>query len=437
MREDASFTSANFSETWDIPEGLSGAILSSGIDKEFNETYYLIDFANRVIHNCRINISNYYGRFQAYFEERMDAEYLPYGQTAFGTMPMNFLQPHEGLYSPRTDQIIVAMHNGPYLRLIDFKDKYVSKYPESDQPVGEMLSATNSIDDEGNYYLAVSALDQRIEKYKGNREEIDTEVFKVDFAAGTSKKLFGMKTLEAIHETKYHGDHILLTEFILTAKAKPPKVRAESNAWDKYYEQGLMASRFYSYSSNNDSLNSIGFSNTPGHIEISKAFENVGYLSCHNLSKALGGLILQGNGDLVKLRFDDEKIEITDTYTDEKFFRVTSHKCIEYGGKNLIVITVYPNFFYIFDEASFEVIAQVELFPWPRIDGSSLYFCPALDHVPIWIESSDDQRYVILMSNKSFYIYDLETKKLSVQNGYSFLNDMMTTAHITNLNDFK
>jgi hypothetical protein len=443
MNTEVQFAQLNFPGDWSVPADCTGQLLVGGLDGGVAESYYLLDFDNRLIRHCAIDVSRYARAMTAFLQDNVSAEHLPYGIRSHDAVVYNFTQPHEGLML-RDGRIIVGMHNASYMREISFDQKHVSTYqsPEEFRPL--MLSAQNSLDATGDtlFYSETNFAD-RLQRYTDRRCELRTTVKCVDVYTGATREIGSVATTEAVHEVKLAPDQqsILLTEFCLMALANPPAhedgIFNQVPKWDQYYAQGLEQSKLYCMDRDtgaHEAIEPTGY--TPGHIEFSAVDPQRFYLSCHNLSKAHGKVILHGAGKLVVGRVSDSRVAQTEVFTNDSFFRVTSHKVFEYEGVSRIAVTVFPNRLYILSDPDLRIIADVELFPHEAVTANGLYFCTLLPHVPIWLDTSDNGRYVILISNEYIHLFDQKTSTLQSLRGYSFSGRFAGTAHVTNMKDF-
>jgi hypothetical protein len=436
------FSELAFPAAWNVPVACRGRILVGGLGQGNCEAYYLIDFDRRVVASCEIDVRGYSAEMASYLRDRVPAEHLPYGLRDHAAAVPSYVQPHEGLALP-DGRIAFALHNAGYLRELEFTERHVATYPREPAFAPVMLSATNSLDPSGERLVyAESDLDARLQRYVDRRTPVPTRVRTVDAGLrGGATTVCSLETEEAVHEVKAcpDGRHILLTEFCLVARGAPPPasddVFASAEPWQPYERAGLERSRLYLVDGSTGTSTSIHpDGSTPGHVEFSKADPAQFYLSCHNLSKCHGRLLLHGRGTLLAIRLAPS-LEVVGAYSDDRFLRITSHKVFAYRGQPRVVITVYPNRFYILSDPELAVLDDVELFPHPALDPSGLLFCTLPPHVPIWIETSTDGRYVILVSNEVVYLYDQDQRELQRFSGYSFRGGFIGTAHIKNLDD--
>ncbi|NMD81427.1 hypothetical protein HG597_20195 [Klebsiella sp. DNRA6] len=439
----ALFSEKAFPKYWNLPDDISGRILVGGFHNLQNECYYLIDFHERKINCCIINVATYAAQMSLFLKKNLKLAQLPYGSASHESAVYNFLQPHEGL-ELKNGLIAMAMHNASYTRLLNFEQKYVSAFTSKQEFIPEMVSATNSVDSNGeHYYYSISDMNQRMAMYRGERSSIDTYVYKTKVKLQDSTLIKKINTSEVIHEVKVSPDKngIAMTEFCLTAKGPLPprhdRVFLDYDEWNQYEKLGLHKSPMYLINEDTKHHTTLCINDkTPGHIEFQNIKSNEFWLSCHNLSKAYGKLILHGQGELIHGVIENDEIFIRKKITDNSLYRVTSHKVFLYNGKEYMVVTSFPDSFYIYDTQEREFIKKVELYQHDRIEPNKLYFCTLHDHIPLWIETSDNGRYVILVSNTVLYIYDLKTFNLTAYAGWSFNGGFIGTAHITNMNDF-
>lgn len=437
------FSDRFFPSEWNIPEDLTGRILVGGLSGWKDECYYLVDFDRRIIRNCTIDISSYVDDMARYLEQRVSVPKLPYASTSHRAAVFNFVQPHEGM-ALKDGRIIFATHNASYAREIEFDQGHVSQFSEQPRFVPQMMSATNSLDKAGDrMFYAVTDMDQRVRMYVNGPGELDTSVYSVDTQWRKSEKIADIKTQEVIHEVKCCPNErfLALTEFCLTARGRFPDfsetVFKDYHLWNDYESKGLYTSSLYLVDRSAGTWSSRPVNDqTPGHIEFSNTDPDRFYLSSHNLSKLHGKLILHGRGSLITGSIASGVLSLTGGYSDPVFYRVTSHKVFSFEGEHFIAVTVYPNRFYILSEPDLRVVHDIKLYEHEAIGAAGLYFCNMQPHLPLWIETSDNGRYVILISNEYVYFYDMKTRNLESLQGYSFNGGFIGTAHITNMNDF-
>ena len=440
--DNAQFRSQEFPASWEVPPDVRGRILVGGLDSN-RESYYLLDFDCRRILNCTVDESRYRQAFSAYLRDKVPLHKLPYGSVSHDAAVMNFLQPHEGLQL-RDGRALVALHNASFIREIDFEQRNATHLGGNQGFVPQMLSATNSLDASGErYYYAVTDMDQRLQVYRDGPAPLDTRLLSQCTRSGSVQSHVALKTSEVIHEVKVCPDdrHVALTEFFLaTPGAIPPlhdKVFEYGEAWSDYERQGLYASSLYLADLQNGCYTSTPVNNeTPGHIEFSLASPDRFYLSCHNLSKLHGKLILHGTGSLLTGSIATGAARLAGGYSDDRFYRVTSHKVFQFQGRRFIAATVFPNRFYLLSDPEMRLERDVELYGHAPIEPGRLHFCTLLPHMPLWLETSDDGRYVMLISNQDVYLHDVAGGSTRVLRGFNFAGPFMGTAHTTNLNDF-
>ncbi|KRP67563.1 hypothetical protein [Pseudomonas orientalis] len=441
ITDNAEFFEKNFPTDWTIPADLTGRVFIAGL-RENKECYYLVDFAQRTIKSCVVSIDDYIATFSKYIEQNLSNSNFPYACKSSTAVAFSFVQPHEG-FELADGRVVVGMHNCSYAREIDFSQQQVGHMSEQDAFIPRMMSAQNSLDRvNGEYLYTMTDMQQRLRVYGGEKLELETELYSVDTAWNKPRKLASLKTLEAIHEVKQtpDPDYVILTEFCLTAQGSAPVLEEDPFAtyslWREYELAGLQTNRIYLIEKNSGSVSASEVDGkTPGHIEFSRADPERFYLSCHNLSKAHGKLILHGEAKLLGGRMHKGELQFSKHYHPKGLYRLTSHKLFSYKGENYIVLSAYPNRFHILLESSLHLHRDEQLFNHEPIEAEGLHFCTLLGHMPIWIETSDNGRYILLFSNELIYIYDMQSHSLNHVRGYSHHGLFVGTAHLTNFND--
>ncbi len=167
-----------FPDNWPIPTGCTGRILVAGL-AQGHEAYYLIDFGARLTRLCLVLDSGYSQQMQAWLEQHLPLDALPYGVLTHEALLPNFIQPHEAL-SVADGRVVVAMHNTSYMRVIDFEQQQIGAYPDATfRPV--MLSATNSLNSAADtLYFASTSLHDRALRYADGVQELDTRILACD-----------------------------------------------------------------------------------------------------------------------------------------------------------------------------------------------------------------------------------------------------------------
>jgi hypothetical protein len=434
------FDTKKFSPHWNIPKDLRGQIFVAGVSHDGSEIYYSLNFNERVVDYCKVKTSSYRSAFARYLSDNLSVQDLPYGVTSHESLTSEFMYPHEGLKFRSNGNIAVAMHNVGFIRIINFEDRFVSNYPEGKDFRPIMISATNNLsDDQSRYYYSISSMDHRLRQCHDRETLVPTEVVSCDHNFTDHRSICHMEVREPFHEVKItpSNEKLILTEAAMVTPCKPPVDQAglfeNPDLWTDYKSSGLYTTNLSMVDIESSHISSLAFDKTPGHIEFSLTNPDEFYLSCHNLSRAYGKMILHGPGSLTKIRIDGQKLIVKNSYQDNQFFRITSHKVIRYKSRSYIVVTAYPNKLYVLEDGSMDLVKVVELFPHSPIVRDSLHFSNSYSYLPLWIESSNCNRYIIMASNSYCHFYDLEKDELSGIAGYSFNNDLIGTAHLTNL----
>ncbi|MFJ4388687.1 hypothetical protein [Pseudomonas soli] len=441
ITDSAHFDERPFPSDWHLPDDLTGRIFIGGL-RENRECYYLIDFAQKLIKSCIVQVDSYVSALSGYIEKQLVPDQYPYACGSSNAVAYCFVQPHEAL-ELEDGRVVVGMHNCSYAREIEFSQRHVGHVSEQDGFVPRMMSAQNSLDrDTGEYLYTMTDMQQRLRAYGAGPQELDTELYALDTCWQSPRKLASLHTLEALHEVKQSPDprYLVLTEFCLAANVRPPCPEGDPFAdpmhWQAYQAGGLQANRIYLVDkSTGQSQAQLVAAGTPGHIEFSRTDPSRFYLSCHNLSKAHGKLILHGQATLIAGTIREGVLNLEDQYRPKGLYRLTSHKLFIYQGEHYIVLSAYPNRFHIVRERTLQRTRDEQLFEHESIAPQGLHFCTLLGHMPLWIETSDNGRYVLLVSNELIYVYDMRHRTLRHVRGYSHHGAFSGTAHLSNFND--
>ena len=438
----ATFEKMDFPTYWEIPEGCSGRILIGGLNPE---SYYLLNFESHSIQHCVIETFTYQEAMTHFFEHQgVRVDDLPYGIDDIAKMPIEFVQPHEGIQL-KDGRIAFALNNASFIRIIDFEKEVISAFPNDTGFVPRMLSATNTTFTNSSKLLYSSSnFAQRLQGYRNPSQNINTEVKVHDFERGVTSTICSVPTSEGIHEISISrdGHYAFLVEFRVESKFRFQKrghIKINQLFMESYHHAGLYPSKVTCVDLvSGKVISSLDFADTPGHVKQSRVREDVFYVSCHNASKAYGKIFLHGPGRIAKIRNHDGNMTYEKSYTDDALFRVTSHIVFGYQGANFVAVTGYPNKIYLLEDDSLSLIKVIELFPYHKIPTDRIYACEYYDNIPLWLESSQDGRFLFIFSNRYFYIYDVDKDHLNGYAGYSELSSsFFVTGHLKNLDRAK
>ena len=440
------FETRQIDNSWEIPHDCYADLLIGGISTTGNEIYYFISLGNKKITRCEIINISYRKSYAKYLELRMSKDDIPYGINDFDGLMAAFVQPHEGVMLP-DGRIAISMHNTDYIRILDIKNEKVSVFPETDEYQGTVYSATNSMS-ENRYYFAQWSIDDRIIRYKDKEKLIPIHIKSIDKTLNESSiaDIVTTRGAEGFHEVKCSPDesYLILTEFCLQANDKVPFEKVDNttwknfNEWVNYEQRGLQRPSIQCVDLRTKKIDiATPRGNTPGHVEFCLTDNNRIYLSCHEMSKTSTNIILHRQGILEEFEIKNSKLWSSRYFSTPGFLRLTSHKVFYNGDKNLIAITVFPNYLYIFEDGTLELLEKVKLFDAPNISTTHMHICTLDDRTPLWLDTSDNGQYVILISNAYVYTYHIQKQELKSFSSYNWYLDFIGTAHVTNMNDFQ
>ncbi|XRA84016.1 hypothetical protein RPN53_20150 [Pseudomonas putida] len=94
ITDSAQFDEKPFPSHWHLPEDLTGRIFIGGL-WENRECYYLIDFAQKLIKSCAVQVDSYVSALSGYIEKHLAPDQYPYACGSSKAVAYCFVQPHE------------------------------------------------------------------------------------------------------------------------------------------------------------------------------------------------------------------------------------------------------------------------------------------------------------------------------------------------------
>lgn len=155
-------------------------------------------------------------------------------------------------------------------------------------------------------------------------------------------------------------------------------------------------------------------SSSPAHIEASGDYI---YVSNHNLTRIKGEVAFTDTGYIDKFLVTDKGLEHKATFQDPRGFRFTSHKILNYGGKEYIVTMGEPNRLFIIDAEDmtlhhYDTIGKEVI---PENEDPMTFLNANVSKLPDSIkpvEVSQNGEYIILISYHNIMVYSFPEKKI-------------------------
>jgi hypothetical protein len=158
------------------------------------------------------------------------------------------------------------------------------------------------------------------------------------------------------------------------------------------------------------------------HVVFDPRDPNVFYVSMHNISKFMTNVVIHGPGKIVKYEYKDGEISKLGCFTDEKFWRITTHKIFKYRGNVLMAVTVFPNTVYLIDCDTMFLYknTKVELFQCKLHDVKYPFVSITNKdkRIALYLDIADDGEWIYLSGPQ--YVYYLNVESGKIEDSFQF-----------------
>lgn len=153
---------------------------------------------------------------------------------------------------------------------------------------------------------------------------------------------------------------------------------------------------------------------TPAHVEFDLTDAAVFYVSCHNMSKYKGYMVLHGPGAIVKYKYKNGRVEELGLFSDADFNRITTHRIFSCQGESFIAITGYPNHLYIIRTSDMTLVAKYKLFDEesPVIYGEGIYICSGNKNAPLYLQVNSAGTKIYLVNSDTCFLVEWLTGQI-------------------------
>lgn len=413
-------------------------VIPQQLPADFSEIYFIIDFSSPDnVTEIIIDNQGIQNEVLKLLEKGILREQLPYGYSEYNEMMHHLIHPHS-VIGDGENNIYIFYKQIPYYRKINLDTKGTELLPlGEDFDPDAIYPSTSQMDIKGNFYVSVNSFASRLQKYTSKHDNME---FKVGHFNTKTKKLSIISDtcaglIDNVHQVGYSSKDFLVLIDMNLAVDYPlsPNVDVMSQSFrENYPKADFPVGNFYVY----DLITRSFYSSTPplptiAHAEFDLADPSIFYISCHNMSKIKTKMVLHGPAAIVKYQYENGKIKELGTYSSDDFYRITTHKLFARNGKNYLAVNGYPNYLFILETDSLKLVSKIKLFDSDeRVHfDNGVYFSTDSNFIPLYLDVSEDGRFVFMPSAQFVYVVDLDSNTV-VETVQFTQKTCIPTAHV-------
>ena len=391
------------------------------LNDNFYEAYYIIDLAQRESKEIIIDNTCEQANIIKLIKKQFSNRKLPYGAKNVKQFMPYLINPHS-CYKIG-DKMLSFMLQAPYFREIDINtlENNLVTYRDLDDITFSASSIGQSED--GCIYLSINSANARADIYNGIKSDMGFEYYVYDVI---NKKFIKCANVEGglidnMHQVGYSQNGFLVS-LDMNISVDIGEDLTSLNGVEarlEYQNAKFIKGKIFLWDINKEKLFVIDPpSYTPAHVEFDMNDQSIFYASCHNMSKFGGSMVLHGPGKIVKYQYTNGEVCELGSYSEKEFNRITTHKLFYCCQKPFLAVTGYPNYLYIIDAETMELVEKIKLFEaeYPVIYEEGLFQCVGNRNAPLYLQVSEDGRNVYLVNSDTCYdVSWLESKVESFQ----------------------
>lgn len=406
------------------------------ISSNFNEAYYVIDIEKK--NSTEIIVDN---TSQKQVISKMIDSQFPNGKLPYDALQKEQFLPY--LINPHSclkvgSKMLVFMLQAPYFREIDLKSLENRTIIYDEENTSDVIFSASSIGNIQNQkiYLSINNSKDRADIYNGYKSEMSFEFLTYDV---TNHKFEHCKKIEEglidnMHQVGYSNNHFLVSlDMNISVDIDVSNISdLEDETTRLQYQKAFfqVGKMFIWDIKQKKSLVIEPPLCTPAHVEFDIVDQSIFYVSCHNMSKFKGNMVLHGPGAIVKYQYKNGQIQLLDLFTDNLFNRITTHKLFSYKGKHFMAVTGYPNYLYIIRTDTMSLVKKIKLFEAesPVIYENGLYVCKKNRDAPLYLQVNSLGTQVYLVNSHT--CFSVEWMKEHIESFNYTDRDFSVSSHI-------
>jgi len=369
--------------------------------------YYLIDTQTKETIRWVIDIQEAKAKLRQYMKENYD---YCWENRVLDELNFAFV-PHSSIYYK--EKIYVCSVNSFYIIVLDIKTNTYDFIFDNEM---KMISSTNVIIDDHIIYCRYNTKD-RVNNVK-NKTPIPAETIDYSLVDKTYKIINTYECVNIIHSVSMTSNKQYIISVSTTADPNYPfvedskKMYQDKNYMRKMLDDGLMKSQLHIYDMEKGAFKIVDLHDCPAHIEHDPHNPNICYISSHALGvNIIDGFVYSvGHSNIHKLHLSEES-QIVQSYGEQDFLRIPSHKLFSYNGKNLIAVTVFPQQIHIIDYDTMTIYKKIKLDNDVQLVDFSdgVFKFPRVDKTPFSVHPINESSYMYFVGGKSIKLFNYET----------------------------
>lgn len=381
------------------------------LNDNFNEAYYIIDLEKKESFEIVVDNTAQKQVLLEMLNSQFKNRVLPYGTPSKELFLPYLINPHSCFKVG--NKMLIFMLQAHFFREIDInslENCAILLKKENASDVIFSASSIGNIEDQ-KIYLSVNSSNDRADIYNGIKKEMGFEFLLYDVKKRKFEhcKKVDSGLIDNMHQVGYSDKGFLVSlDMNISVNVDVNKMPDLSNETMRlmYHKAAFPKGKLFLWDMNEKKMLFIDPPLcTPAHVEFDVHDQSIFYVSCHNMSKFKGNMVLHGPGAIVKYRYSRGCLEQLNVFTDATFNRITTHKVFFYNGDTFLAVTGYPNFLYIIRADTMSLVTKIKLFEAESpIDYSNgLHVCTGNRNAPLYLQVNSEGTHVFLVNSNTCF----------------------------------
>jgi hypothetical protein len=416
-------------------------LLVSGLSADGeHERYLFIDLTTGRLTEIRIGITDLRARQLATLREHLGDAPIPYGLDRVEDLLPYFLHPHSFVQSA-SGEVIVSFKQSPYMRILGTDETDSPLWPPASEiDFTQMISSTACELKPGTIGYGVTRSADRLARYVDGVHPLRSSVWQLDLATRTGAEIGPMPdfALDTMHELNASPLGFLIgVDMNLTVEPGTDGVIAGADGAaldvEAYARNPFPVGRFVvTDPRTSEAIVQETTASCSAHVDVDLDDPEVFYVSCNNISKWRTQVVVHGAGVVERYRYRDGSVVLEGAYSAPDFQRITSQHLFRYEGRQLMVVTGYPNRLFVLDPSDMSLVRSIELFddeitPPP-------YACAKNSLAPLYLAVEPEGRHVFMTGASTLFVVDLVAGAVVDRVEFCAPGSLAATAHIGLIN---
>lgn len=403
------------------------------LNSNFFEAYYVIDLEKRETKEIIIDNTVEQKKLLELIKKQFSNSGLPYGAKNEMQFLPYLINPHSCYRIG--NKMLSFMLQAPYFREINL-NTYENCTVMCDGRYDLTFSASSiGIAEPDSIYVSVNSSNERAGIYNGMQNEMGFRYYLYNAKDRLLRQCANVchGLIDNMHQVGYSKDGFLVSlDMNISVEIDGELTNLQEKAARTQYRNACFKKgKMFVWDLNKEKAIMLDPPlHTPAHVEFDANDQSIFYVSCHNMSKLGNSMVLHGPGMIVKYQYKNGRIRELGSYSEEDFNRITTHKIFYYEEKSFLAVSGYPNYLYILDGATMELVKKIKLFEaeYPVVFQEGLFQCIGNRNAPLYLQVNEEGTKVYLVnSDTCFEVSWLDGK---VDNFKYTENDFGVSTHI-------